>query len=109
VTDPADPTGVKAFIKAMVTRDKATWVADLPDQPRTLLERHLSLLEHQLDDHGPEQIVCAQGEPMCTGCLVLTPWPCDWVLYAAAIWREELEFRPEWRDALNPLAWAEGL
>ena len=103
-----DQTGLIAFTGRMIAREKAE-AADLPEGPRRLLERTLVLLEAQLAEHGPDSRERVHGEPLCTGCLVVSSWPCDFALSAAAIWWEDQGFQLEWRDALNPLAHAEGL
>lgn len=95
-----DQTGLMAFIKGCMARERAE-AARLPEQLRTLMERQLRLLERVLDEHGPEPHQAGWPEPLCTGCLITTSWPCDFALHVAAIWREETGYRPEWGDALG--------
>jgi hypothetical protein len=97
-----DQTGVTEFIQKCIARDRA-WAAELPDRPRSLLERTLRLLEHVVQDHEPDPHLRLGREPLCVGCVEDVPWPCDFTLHAAAIWRDEQGFRTEWRDALDPL------
>jgi len=98
-----DTTGLIVFIAARIADERAD-AAQMPDRQRTLFESVLRLLESALAEHVPDPGMMLNGEPLCDGCVADAAWPCDFVLQAAALWKDHEDYRPGWRDALEPLS-----